>query len=181
MTDYKFCPRCAAPLISRDSLNTGKDQIEIKTPLVCSTACGFIYYNNPVPIVAVVVEYNGDVLLAHNRAWEKPFYGVITGFVDHGEAPDECAIREVKEELNLNTDAATLIGVYPSKPMNQVIIGYHVNAYGDIVLNEELDDFKLVPLEKCFAPNVGTGFILRDWLLSRGIEPTMLTITTQDS
>ena len=33
--------------------------------------------------------------------------------------------------------------------MNQVIIAYHVTATGTISLNEELDDYKHVPFERC--------------------------------
>jgi NAD+ diphosphatase len=177
MTDFKFCPRCAAPLTGRGSLKDIDIAVESSPLLVCSLACGFVHYDNPIPIVAVVVEYQGKVVLAHNRAWEQPFYGVITGFVDRGESPEQCAVREAKEELNLDAKPATLVGVYPSTAMNQIIIGYHVEATGEIALNEELDDFKLVSPEKCIAPNVGTGYVLRDWLRSKGIEAKMFTIS----
>jgi NAD+ diphosphatase len=60
--------------------------------------------------------------------------------------------------------------------MNQVIIVYHVAANGTISLNEELDDFRHVPLHECKAWSGGTGLALRDWLRSKGIEPPMLEI-----
>jgi hypothetical protein len=47
-----------------------------------------------------------------------------------------------EEELNLEAEAPTLIGVYPFEQMNQVIIAFHVRAIGIIHLNQELDDFK---------------------------------------
>lgn len=72
--------------------------------------------------------------------------------------------------------AATLIGVYSFEPRNQVIIAYHVPANGKITLNEELDDFRHVPLQECKAWSGGTGLALRDWLRSKGIEPPMLEI-----
>ena len=77
---------CAAPLIERV-----KDRVE------CSAGCGFVNYDNPTPVAAVVVECEGKIVLAHNRAWPGDFYGLIPGFVDHGEGPAECAVREVKE------------------------------------------------------------------------------------
>jgi hypothetical protein len=58
--------------------------------------------------------------------------------------------------------------------MNQVIIAYHVPANGIVSLNEELDDFRHVPLTECKAWSGGTGFALRDWLRSKGFEPPML-------
>ena len=55
--------------------------------------------------------------------------------------------------------------------MNQVIIAYHVTAAGTISLNEELDDYKHVPFERCRVWPGGTGLALRDWLRTRGHEP----------
>jgi NADH pyrophosphatase NudC (nudix superfamily) len=165
MKKFKFCPMCAAPLVERV-----KDRVE------CSADCGFVNYDNPTPVAAVVVEYEGNIVLAHNRSWPNTFYGLITGFVDHREGPAQCAVREVKEELDLDATPATLIGVYPFERMNQVIIGYHVQATGTITLNEELDSFKLMPPEECVVWPAGTGYALRDWLRSQGVEPEMMTL-----
>ena len=58
--------------------------------------------------------------------------------------------------------------------MNQVIIAYHVTATGTIALNEELDDYKHVPLERCRVWPGGTGMALRDWLRTRGLRAGIL-------
>tara|TARA_R110002072_G_scaffold1780_3_gene14610 strand:+ start:4859 stop:5347 length:489 start_codon:yes stop_codon:yes gene_type:complete len=156
---------CAAPLIEKI-----EDRIE------CSANCGFVNYDNPTPVVAVVVEYEGKLVLAHNKSWPGKFCALITGFVDHGEGPADCAVREVKEELNLDASPATLIGLYPFEQMNQVIIGYHVHATGTIALNEELDSFILAPPEECVVWPTGTGYVFRDWLHSKGHKPEMLKL-----
>jgi NAD+ diphosphatase len=168
MNNYKFCPLCAAPLTETETDAGPRSE--------CSASCGYVNYDNPTPVAAVVVEYEGQILLAHNRAWPGSFCSVITGFVDHGESPDEAAVREVKEELNLEATAPTLISVYPFAQMNQVIIGYHVKASGSIALNEELDSHKLLSPEECVVWPTATGFILRDWLRSQQIEPVMIDL-----
>jgi len=157
---------CAAPLIEH-----------VKNRIECSSNCGFVNYDNPTPVAAMVVEFEEKIVFAHNRAWQGDFYGLITGFVDHREGPAECAVREVKEELNLEAGPPTLIGVYPFERLNQIIIGYHVQATGIIALNEELDRYKLVAPEECVAWPTGTGHALRDWLRSQGIEPQMIELT----
>jgi NAD+ diphosphatase len=56
-----------------------------------------------------VVEHEGMIVLAHNRAWPqtlRSFYGLITGFLERAESPEHCALREVKEELDLEGTAA---------------------------------------------------------------------------
>ena len=165
MNKFKFCPMCAAPLIER-----------VKERIECSADCGFVNYDNPTPVAAVVVECEGKIVLAHNRSWPGTFCGLITGFVDHGESPADCAVREVKEELDLDAAPATLIGIYPFERMNQIIIGYHVQATGTITLNEELDSYILMPPEECVVWPTGTGYVLRDWLRSKNYEPEMLKL-----
>jgi NAD+ diphosphatase len=171
MNNFKFCPLCAAPLIDKETVTGVRCE--------CSASCGYVNYDNPTPVAAVVVEYEGQMLLAHNRSWPGSFCAVITGFVDHGESPEECAVREVKEELNLEATEPTLIGVYPFVRMNQVIIGYHVKASGSIALNEELDSYKLLSLEECVVWPTATGFIFRDWLRSQKIEPEMIALSAR--
>ena len=169
MRRFEFCPHCAAPLIERV---TGG---EVRA--VCSADCGFIHYDNPTPVVAAVVEHESMVVLAHNRAWPaqlKSFFGLITGFLERAESPEQCALREVKEELDLDGVATTLIGVYGFEQMNQVIIAYHVPARGAITLGDELDDFRHVAPQDCRAWPGGTGLALRDWLRRKGIDPPML-------
>jgi NAD+ diphosphatase len=171
MLQYKYCPCCAAPLVDCT--------VQKEVRRACSAKCGFIHYDNPTPVVAAVVEHDGMVVLAHNRAWPAAlgsFYGLITGFLERAESPEQCALREVKEELNLHGTSATLIGAYGFEQMNQVIVAYHVPAQGTVTLNEELDDFRHVPLHECKAWPAGTGFALRDWLRSKGIEPPMLAM-----
>jgi len=171
MAKFQFCPLCGAPLSDRTLQGAVRS--------ACTANCGFVYYDNPTPVIAAVVEHEGMVVLAHNRGWPhafRSFYGLITGFLERAESPEQCALREVKEELNLDGTAATLIGVYPFEQMNQVIIAYHVPASGKIKLNEELDDFRHIPLGECKAWSGGTGFALRDWLRSIGYEPPMLEL-----
>ncbi len=176
MRTFQYCPWCAATLTDA--------RVDNEPRRICAAGCGFVYYDNPTPVVAAVVEHQGCVVLAHNRSWPpnmSNFYGLITGFLERGESPEECVVREVKEELALEARDATLIGAYPFERMNQVIIAYHVLAEGIIQLNEELDHHKLVPPEQCRAWPGGTGLALRDWLRTRGIEPQMIGITAAAS
>ena len=55
--------------------------------------------------------------------------------------------------------------------MNQLIMAYHVIAEGDIVLNEELDDYRIIPFEKVKTWPAGTGKALKEFLEKRGYQP----------
>jgi 8-oxo-dGTP diphosphatase len=59
---------------------------------------------------AVIFDDSGQVLLSHRRdmdAWNLP-----GGGMEPGELPDECIIREVREETGLNVEIDRLVGVY---------------------------------------------------------------------
>ena len=156
----KYCPKCATPLL----MQTIHRQERLACP---SSECGFIHWENPTPVVAMLVETNMGVILARNVSWPRHFYSIITGFLEKGEDPIDCAIRETREELNLRATRCELIGAYPFEMQNQVIIGYHVEAEGDIRLNEELDDYKLIVPEQLKSWDIGTGLVVKDWLEKR--------------
>ncbi len=103
-TIARFCLRCGTPLEHRDD----HGQLRPTCP-----ACGFIYYRNPVPAAGVILEHDGHVLMVKRRydpragAWCLP-----AGFMEYGEAPERCAIRELREETGLLGRVTALFGVY---------------------------------------------------------------------
>ena len=164
MSRFTFCPRCGAPLAEPTAPGTRA---------ACSNRCGFVHYDNPTPVVAAVVEHEGKVLLARNKAWPETWYALIAGFLEREEDPAEAVQREVLEELGLEASTPHLIGIYPFAKMNQVILAYHVQTSGPITLGDELVDVRLVEPAACGAWRAGTGWALRDWLRARGHEPVM--------
>ncbi|MBB6523168.1 NUDIX domain-containing protein [Pseudoteredinibacter isoporae] len=156
----KFCPQCRTDMVN--ALIDGEER------LACADVqCGFVHWNNPVPVVAAIVEYGDSIVLAHNVQWPEGMFSVITGFVEQGEDPQEGVLREVQEELGLNGFDPKLVGVYPFPQMNQVIIAYHVRAAGEIKLNHELDATKLVPVDELQGWEFGTGLAVKDFVAAR--------------
>ena len=125
---FKFCPQCATPL----AMVTAQEDSGPTERLRCP-ACQWTHWNNPTPVLAAVVQYRGQLLLARNAAWPGKQFALITGFMEAGETAQDGIAREVKEETNLVCSAVKLIGVYEFARMNQVIIAYHVVADGEVV------------------------------------------------
>lgn len=165
---FKFCPRCAQPL--EFFLDTS-DGGERKRARCADRSCGFVHWDNPVPVVAAVVEHEGMVVLARNKLWPEKIFALITGFLEKGESPDHGVLREVEEELGLKALKATFIGHYDFPQMNQLIIAYHVLAEGKITLNEELAEYRRIEPAKLRPWPAATGLALRDWMISRGYTP----------
>ena len=177
--EYRFCPNCATPLQWVTQAEDGGD----KSRLRC-LACQWTHWNNPTPVLAAVIECtdrDGQLLLACNAAWPGRFFGLITGFMEAGETPEEGIRREVAEETSLQVSALSLIGVYDFQRMNQLIVAYHAQAQGDIRLSPELSEYKLFSPQTVRCWRAGTGYALADWLRSRGHEPQFIELPSRRS
>lgn len=160
---YRYCPVCAAPLIERaDAGEAGKLR------LACPDG-HWTHWDNPLPVLAALVELDGRVLLARNAAWPEKMFGLVTGFLERDETPEQGVARELKEETDLDAEQVTLIGVYEFIRKNELIIAYHVRASGSIRLSEELIEYRLVAPEKLRPWRAGTGYAVADWLRARGL------------
>jgi NAD+ diphosphatase len=162
--DFRYCPRCRTELAPGQ--HGGLER------LACP-ACGFVHWRNPVPVVGSIVERAGRIVLVHSIGRPPHWFGLVAGFLETGETPAECALREVKEELGLDATLGAFVGIYPFQRLNQIIFVYHVLAGpGEITLAaDELDDYKEIPIERIKPWPQGTGPGLSDWLATRGFHP----------
>jgi NADH pyrophosphatase NudC (nudix superfamily) len=155
----RYCPQCRAELTEQI--------IDNETRRACADRCGFVHWDNPTPVVAAIVEYEGKVLLARNAKWPADWFALVTGFLERGETPEECVLREVEEELGLQGEIAEFVGNYAFTQQNQLLVVFHVVAHGTIQLNEELSGYKLLDHADVQPWPMGTGPALRDWLARR--------------
>lgn len=170
--EVRHCTYCATALQLLSEQEDGGPKTRLRCP-----ACGWTHWNNPTPVLAAVIECEdrgGLLLLARNAAWPAKMFGLVTGFMEAGETPQEGVAREVAEETSLQASVGGLIGVYDFQRMNQLIIAYHVKARGEIVLSPELAEYRLYAPEQVKCWPAGTGQALAQWLRSRGIEPQWL-------
>jgi len=135
--------------------------------------CDFVHWDDPAPVVGAIVERDGHVLLVRSHGWPETWYGLVTGYLERGERPEDAVLREVREELGIGGELGAFIGAYPFARLNQLILTYHVLAEpGEIRLDtDELADWKAVPLERLKPWPQGTGPALRAWLATRGYHP----------
>lgn len=160
--DYSFCPRCGGSL--------GRRSIKASEPdrLVCH-ACGFVFFLDPKVAVGTIVPLEGRILLL--RRGIEPAYGKWVfpgGFVDRGERVEEAAMRETREESNLDVRILRLLNIY-SYPNHPVIIivylGEVVGGYpsaGDETLEARMFEPPAIPWDQLAFPS--TAQALRDYL-----------------
>jgi len=101
---FRHCPRCATPLALADDHGTARP--------TCP-ACGWIHYRNPAPAAGVLLPHGDEVLLVRRKfdpragAWCLP-----AGFMEYGETPEACAVRELREETGIEAELTGLFGVF---------------------------------------------------------------------
>lgn len=161
MQRINYCPKCASKLDTK--------LIEGIARKACSSPdCGFIYWNNPLPVVAALIEYQGQIILARNTKWPRGIFSLVTGFLERKETPEQAVIREVKEELGLDSEVMSFVGHYPFSEMNQIILAFSVRATGELKRNDEIAETKLVSVEALraydFGPLYITSAIAKAWL-----------------
>lgn len=138
---YKYCPNCKKKLIKKLVDNISR---------LCCLDCGFIFWNNPTPVVSVVIHKNGEVAML-KRAKEpfKGYWVLPGGYINVEETVQEAVIREAKEEANIEITLEKLIGVYriddDPRGINIDII-YSAQSKGNVALSPEDSEFKYYKL-----------------------------------
>lgn len=122
--EFRFCPRCGGGLESR--------RLKAHEParLVCRE-CSFIFYQDPKIVAATICTLENRVVLL--RRGVEPAMGKWVfpgGYVDRGESVQEAAIRETKEESNLDVELRSLLDVYSYSRSPNVIVVYAAAIVG---------------------------------------------------
>lgn len=100
----RHCLHCGTRMVRRDDHGTLR---------AACPACGFVHYRNPAPAAGVILAWRQGVLMVRRRfdpaagAWCLP-----AGFMEYGETPERCALRELREETGIRARLTGLFGVY---------------------------------------------------------------------
>lgn len=118
---YSYCPKCRDELKERD--------LDGRPRMVCpNKACGFIFYQNPIPAAGVVVVENDKLLLVQRAHPPRVGWWCIpAGFMEWEENPRQTAVRELAEETGLEIELDGLFEVYSGRDdprANAVLILY---------------------------------------------------------
>ena len=73
----KYCPLCRSVLVNK--------KIDGEERCACSSeSCAYVFYNNPTPVVAAIVELNGRIVLCHKKGMPETWFGIVAGFLEKG-------------------------------------------------------------------------------------------------
>lgn len=139
--ELRYCPRCAGELESR--------RLKASEPerLVCGR-CGYVFYLDPKLAACTISELDGGIVLLRRSI--EPGRGKWVfpgGFVDLGEPVHEAAVRETREEANLDVSLIGILDVYsfPSYEVAVVVYAAEVKG-GELRPDDEASE------ARCFRP-----------------------------
>lgn len=122
--EYRYCPKCGGQL--------DKKIVKATEPkrLVCQ-ACSFIFYQDPKVVAGTLFTLNGGIVLLQRGV--EPALGKWVfpgGYVDRGESVQDAAVRETKEESQLDVRLGPLLNVYSYPRSPNVIVVYTAQVIG---------------------------------------------------
>lgn len=88
--NHRYCGRCGAP----STIKNGQ------FAMVCP-ACGLLAYPRISPAVMVLISRGDEILLARSPRFRAGVFSALAGFVEAGESLEQCAGREVFEEVGI--------------------------------------------------------------------------------
>ncbi len=102
--------------------------------------CGHVTYPHVTPATLILVHDGRRMLLGHKSGWGTR-YSILAGFVEPGEALEECVRREVREEVGLEIGDLAYAGSQPWPYPHQLMVGFTAQyASGAIQVDgEEID------------------------------------------
>ena len=130
--NHQFCGRCGAPTVTMPNERAKH-----------CTECGLSSYPrlSPAIIIAVTREIDGEkrILLARNHRFPAGRYSVLAGFVEPGESLEECAAREVMEEVGIEIGNIRYFGSQPWPFPNSLMFGFTAEYVGGDFQLEEVE------------------------------------------
>lgn len=117
--NHQFCGRCG----------TAKEMKSDEFAMSCPS-CGLIAYPRLSPAVMVLIERGNELLLARSPHFKPGVFSALAGFVEPGETLEQCAIREVREEVGVEI---TNLRYFKSQPWpfpNSLMLAFFADYAG---------------------------------------------------
>jgi NAD+ diphosphatase len=142
---HAYCGRCGTP--------TELSGTEMAR---ACPACGALHFPRVTPAVIMLVERDGELLLARNRRFAGPFYSVLAGFVEPGETLEQAVAREVREEVGVEVTDIRYFGSQSWPFPSQLMIGFTAShSAGEITV----DGRELIEAAWFRADQLSTGSV----------------------
>lgn len=119
---HRFCGQCGTPTAIKTS----------ETAMHCPS-CGLLAYPRISPAVMVLVRDGDKLLLARSPRFKPGVYSALAGFVETGETLEQCAVREVREEVGIEIANLRYFHSQPWPFPNSLMVAFFADYAGGTI------------------------------------------------
>ena len=119
--------------------------------------CGAEHFPRSDPVVIMLAEHDGRLLLGRQPHYPPGRYSALAGFVEPGETIEAAVARELKEEAGIDVADVRYVASQPWPFPSSLMIGCRARALGDALTIDfnELDDARWFTREEVTAAVAG--------------------------
>jgi NAD+ diphosphatase len=116
---HRYCANCGH----------ATDVVEAGFSRTCPN-CGASHFPRTDPVVIMLVEHDGSLLLGRRAGWPGRRYSVLAGFVAPGESAEEAVVREVGEESGIVVFEPRYVASQPWPFPASLMLGFNARSDG---------------------------------------------------
>ncbi len=150
---YKFCPHCGGKLSIKETNSLSQ--------LKCID-CSEIFFQNPAVGVAAILIKDKKILLGRRNISYSNMWCIPCGYVEYYEDVREAAVREFKEETNLDIKLGPVFNIHSNfhNPLQYTVgIWFLVEEYnGNMKPDDDIDMLKLLSTKDIKDKNIELAF-----------------------
>lgn len=122
-------------------------------------ACGGEHFPRCDPVVIMLAEYEGRLLLGRQPHYPPGRFSALAGFVEPGETIEAAVARELNEEAGIQVTDVRYVASQPWPFPSSLMIGCRARALGDVLTVDftELDDARWFSRAEVAAAVAGEG------------------------
>jgi len=119
---HRFCGQCGSPTQAKAG----------ESAMACPR-CGLLAYPRISPAVMVLIRDGDRLLLARSPRFKPGVYSALAGFVEPGETLEECAVREVREEVGVEIANLRYFHSQPWPFPNSLMVAFFADYAGGVI------------------------------------------------
>jgi NAD+ diphosphatase len=149
---HRFCANCGTGTLVAEAGHSRR-----------CPSCAVAHFPRTDPVVIMLVEHAGRLLLGRRPGWPRGQYSVLAGFVSPGESLQEAVAREVREESGIEAYDATFVTSQPWPFPASLMLGFEAQSDGGApkAHDGELEDVGWFTLDAVCAARAQTSPQLR--------------------
>jgi NAD+ diphosphatase len=126
--NHRFCGRCGAPT----TIKAGE------FAMLCS-GCDLVVYPRISPAIMVLISRGDELLLARSHRFKPGVFSALAGFVEAGETFEQCAKREVREEVGIEITNLRYFGSQPWPFPDSLMVAFFADYAGGTIQPDPLE------------------------------------------